>query len=60
MQKLLHNKGNYKSEKTMFEMGENICKQCTQQRINSQNMQASHRVEYQKQTNKQPNQEMSK
>ena len=39
-------------------MGENICKQCDQQRINLQNMQTAHTAQYpkkpKKQTNKKP------
>ena len=39
-------------------MEENICKQCDQQGLNIQNIQAAHTTEYQK--NKQPNQNWEK
>ena len=37
-------------------MGESICKQCNQQKINFQNIQTVHAAQHQ--TNKQPNQKM--
>ena len=41
--KLLHSKGNYKqNEKTTYGMGENICKWCGQQGLNSQYRQVAH------------------
>ena len=47
--KLLHNKGNHKQdEKTTLRMGENICKWSKWQRINLQNVQATHAAQYQK------------
>ena len=49
--KLLHSKGNHnKTKKTIYGLGENICKQ----RFNFQNTQAAHTTQYQK--NNQPNQ----
>ena len=54
--KLLHSKGN---EKTTYRMGENICKQCDQQGLNFQNIQAAHTTQ-QQQKNKQPNQKMGR
>jgi len=58
MYKLLHSKGNHKqNEKTIYRLGENICKWCDQQGINFQNIQTAHTT--QKQKNKQPNQKMS-
>ena len=46
---LLHSKGNHKQNKnTTHRMGENIYKQCDQQGINLQNLQAVHAVHYQK------------
>ena len=52
-QKILHYKVNHKqNKKTIFRMGENICKQSNQQGINFQNIQRAHAAHYQK--NKQP------
>ena len=46
--KLLHSKGNHKQDKkTTLRMGENICKQINGQRINLQNIQATHAAQYQ-------------
>ena len=57
--KFLHSKGNHKqNEKTTYEMGENICKQCNQQGLNFQNIQTAHAIQYLK--NKQPNQKMGR
>ena len=54
---LLHSKRNHKQvEKTTLRMGENICKRINGQRINLQNIQASHAAQHQK--NKQPNPKM--
>ena len=48
---------NHKQDKkTIYRMGENICKRCGQQGINLQNIQIAHTTQYQK--NKQPNQEI--
>ena len=53
-QKLLHSKGNHKQdEKTTLRMGENICQRSNRQRINLQNIQTAHGVQYTK--NKRPN-----
>ena len=41
-------------------MRENICKRSNGQGIDLQNIQTAHEAQYQKQTNKQPNQKMSK
>ena len=47
--KLLHSKGNHKKrEKTTYGMGENICKQCDQKRVNFQNISAAHSTLQQK------------
>ena len=47
--KLLNSKGNHKqNEKITYRMGENICKQCNQQGLNFQNIQAAHAAQYQK------------
>ena len=57
--KLLHSKGNHtQDEKTTLRMGENICKSSNWQRINLQNIQATHAAQYQK--NKQPNPKMGR
>ena len=57
--KLLLSKGNYKQgEKTTLRMGENNSKRNHCQRINSQNIDAAHTTQYQK--NKQPNQKVAK
>ena len=41
--KLLHSKGNHKQNvKTIYRLGENICKQCNQQGLNFQNTQTAH------------------
>ena len=46
---LLHRKGNHKQdEKTTLRIGENICKRINRQRINLQNLQATHAAQYQK------------
>ena len=57
--KLLHNEGNNKqNEKAAFRMGENNSKWNNWQRINLQNIQTAHVVQYQK--NEQPNQKLGK
>ena len=49
MYKLLHSKGNHKqNEKTTFRMGENICNQTNQQKINLLNIQIAHAAQYHK------------
>ena len=41
--KLLHSRGNHKQNKnTTYRMGENICKRCDPQGLNSQNIQTAH------------------
>ena len=51
----MHVIGNHKqNKKTIYKLGENICKQCNWQGINLQNIQTVHTAQYQK--NKQPNQ----
>ena len=41
--KLLHSKGNHKqNEKTIYRLGENICKWCDWQGLNFQNIQTAH------------------
>ena len=55
----MHSKGNYKQdEKTTLRMGENNSKGKNWQRINFQNIQAAHTIQYQK--NKQSNQKVGK
>ena len=45
--KLLHSKGNHKQdEKISLRMGENICKQLKEQRINLQNIYTAHAAQY--------------
>ena len=57
MQKLLHNKGNYKQgEKIAFRIGENNSKWSKWQSTNLKNIQATPTVQFQK--NKWPNQKM--
>ena len=57
--KLLHSRGNYKQgEKTTLRMGENHNKWNNWERIHSQNIQAAHTTQYQK--NKQSNQKVAK
>ena len=52
----MHSKGNHKEDqKTTLRMGENICNWSNWQRINLQNIQATHAAQYQKKS-KQPNQ----
>ena len=41
-------------------MRENICKRSNGQGIDLQNIQTAHEAQYQKQTNKQPNQKMDR
>ena len=49
----MHSKGNHKqNEKTIYRMGENICKLCNQQGINLQNIQTAHIAQYKKQKTK--------
>ena len=53
---LLHSKGNHKeNRKTVYGMGEGICKQCDEKWLNFQNKQIAHTAQYQKKP-KQPNQ----
>ena len=48
-QKILHYKVNHKqNKKTIFRMGENICKQSNQQGINLQNIQTAHAAQFPK------------
>ena len=55
----MHSKGNQlKSKKTTYGIGENIYKQCEQQKLNLQNIQAAHATQYQK--NKQLNKKQAK
>ena len=55
----MHSKENYKQgEETTLRMGENNSKGKNSQRINFQNIQAAHTIQYQK--NKQPNQKVGK
>ena len=57
----MHSKGNHKQdEKTTLRMGENICRRSNRQKINLQNIQTAHAAQYQKKTNKQPNQIMGR
>ena len=47
--KLLHSKENYKqNKKTIYRMGENICKWCNWQGLNFQNIQTAHTTQQQK------------
>ena len=51
----LHSKGNHKqNEKTMYRLGENICKWCDQQGLNFENKQAGHESQCQKKKKKIP------
>ena len=51
--KLLHSKGNHKQNaKTIYRLGENICKQCDWQWFNFQNMQIAHTTQQQNPTQK--------
>ena len=52
--KLLHSKGNHKqNKKTGYGLGEDICKRCDWQGLNSYNIQASHTAQYIKTNQKQ-------
>ena len=55
--KLLHSKANHKqNEKTIYGMGENICKRCDRQVLNLQNIQTAHTIQQQqKQTTQSKN-----
>ena len=44
LKSFFHSKGNHKKEKTVYRMGENICKQCAQQGINFQNILAAYTI----------------
>ena len=45
----MHSKGNHKqNERTTYEMGENICKGCSQHGINFQNIETVHTAQCQK------------
>ena len=44
----MHSKENHKQNDTIHRMGENICKWCTPQGINLQNLQTAHETQYQK------------
>ena len=45
----MHSKGNHtQNEKTTYRMGENICKQCDQQRINLQSLDTAHEAQSKK------------
>ena len=45
----MYSKENHKwNEKTIYEMGENICEQCAGQGLNFQNIQTAHTTQQQK------------
>ena len=46
--KLLHSKGNHKKREEKLGMGENSCKQCNWQGLNTQNIQTTHTTQQQK------------
>ena len=46
---VLHSKGNHgQNEKTIYRMGENICKWCHPQGLNFQNIQTAHTTQLKK------------
>ena len=45
---ILCSKGNHQNEKATYGVGENICKQFKQRRVNVQNIQTDHTIQYQK------------
>ena len=56
----MHSKGkNKQNQKITHRLGENICKWCSQQGLNLQNIQTAHAAQYQKK-NKQPYQIMGR